>query len=188
MKAENKKVEVLLKVNLVMEKVSKESVKQYLEQTIPGLEISSVNIQSAKPYTKAVVASNAFELLLGSNQAVYRQSRNASVIGGPSNSFSSSSNSEGKTKEIVELEQQLRKVRRELEEEKLKTKNPKEKKEERRPEFNPAKRSGQPRGAAHCPGHREGQPRGAEPRIEGGSGASEEGQSSQTGEGGAEGV
>eukprot|EP00826_Nyctotherus_ovalis_P015921 TRINITY_DN14569_c0_g2_i6.p1 TRINITY_DN14569_c0_g2~~TRINITY_DN14569_c0_g2_i6.p1 ORF type:complete len:577 (+),score=169.14 TRINITY_DN14569_c0_g2_i6:23-1732(+) len=114
MTAGKKSLEVNFKASLWMEKVTNESVKAYLELVIPGLKVTSVELQTAKVPIKAIVSSNALKILLGieGNKAGldYRSGKSASVIGNLSSHNPPNENS----RQMVELKGEIARLKKEL--------------------------------------------------------------------------
>jgi len=65
MKAKKSKIEVLFKTIFLIKDPSKDEVKSFLEQTIEGLKVKSIEVHPGKSSYKALVSSNLITLLTG---------------------------------------------------------------------------------------------------------------------------
>ena len=118
-----KKLEVFFKSQFQVDNTSDLAIKSCLEQFIFGLKVTKVETTTTKSIVKAIVSSNIMDLIREKEEneiADYRKTKSISLVGGYSDFASSPEAIEEKDKEIADLGFKLSKIKKELEDEKLK--------------------------------------------------------------------
>eukprot|EP01022_Parablepharisma_sp_SALTPOND_P014562 TRINITY_DN1994_c0_g1_i1.p1 TRINITY_DN1994_c0_g1~~TRINITY_DN1994_c0_g1_i1.p1 ORF type:complete len:946 (+),score=176.55 TRINITY_DN1994_c0_g1_i1:17851-20688(+) len=119
-----RRLEVLFKAHFQVDKTVDSAIRAYLEETISGIKIKTIETYPTKGSVKAVVTSNIVDLLLGSETTEdsdimeYRRGKSVSFMGALPGYLSSPSTDsaelEAKEKEITELGLKMSKLKKEM--------------------------------------------------------------------------